>query len=225
VDIDFPVVYRALAGLEALAQAAGRCNRSMKLAKPGQFIVYRAGKREEGCDEIRESKPPQGMPRLGMEVALTEYFAHGLPDLHNPELFPAYSRRVLAIRDLDVPGIRTLEAAWDFEEVAARFRMIDDEARLSVVAPYGDAPQRILELRDGGPTRESFRALQRYTVSIRQPVFDALFRSGWIEPVMPSDATQDTTLWCVREGDPSPYDERFGFANREAEVRLRPLQV
>lgn len=58
VDLDFPVVFRALAGLDALAQAAGRCNREGKQKELGRLVVFRA-----------PTKPPQGVLATAHDVA------------------------------------------------------------------------------------------------------------------------------------------------------------
>ena len=226
IDLDFPVVYRALAGLETLAQAAGRCNRGMKLSHPGRFVVYRAG--TPGMDDapLKESKPPQGTPKLSMEIAWNEYFQHGMPDLSDHSLFPAYTAKVLNLRNTDEKAILDSEQKWNFPQVAKDFRMID-EPKISVLAPYGDCLGYVERLRSKkeGPFRDDFRALQRYAVGVSDSAFREMFASGWVEPVLKAAETPLDTLWYARPGSGSPYHERFGFAGRGSEVKLRLLQV
>ena len=59
VDVDFPVVWRCVAGIESIAQAAGRCNREGKLETAGEVYVFRSEARY---------KPPQELGKF-IEVA------------------------------------------------------------------------------------------------------------------------------------------------------------
>ncbi|MGN6628230.1 MAG: CRISPR-associated helicase Cas3', partial [Tepidisphaeraceae bacterium] len=68
VDLDLPVVYRAMAPLDSLCQAAGRCNRHGLRAAPGEFIVF------DLDDE--KSKYPPGYA-TGVNATLT--WLNGLP--------------------------------------------------------------------------------------------------------------------------------------------------
>jgi CRISPR-associated endonuclease/helicase Cas3 len=58
-----------------------------------------------------------------------------------------------------------------------------EENTFNVVAPYKSGPELVETLRRDGPTREGFRALQRFTPGMREQQFNALYAGGWLEPV------------------------------------------
>lgn len=172
VDVDFPVVYRAMAGLESLAQSAGRCNRNGRLPDLGDFYVFEA-----------PTEPPQDL-RTARDVA-RGMLLNGHPDLLAPATFIDYFARLHAAKGnlLDLHGIQALRAALKFEQVADATRLVDSPAE-SIFVPWGqEGREAIAALRQWGPSRRSLRALQPFTVGAFPNQVKALQASGALEPV------------------------------------------
>jgi CRISPR-associated endonuclease/helicase Cas3 len=178
VDLDFPLVLRALGPLDGIIQAAGRCNREGRLEQ-GHVIVFRP---EQGGT-------PQGVYRTatGITGAL---LGSGNLDPDDPATSRKYFERLFKTIESDREGIQKLRAGLDYPEVARRFRMIEDDTE-SVVVPYGSTDeqarvQRLLDqLRRGSPqTRLLLRHLQPYLVSVRARETDRYRRQGLLTPVM-----------------------------------------
>ena len=189
VDIDFPVVFRAMAGLESLAQSAGRCNRE-GLQSKGDFFVYEA-----------PTAPPKSL-RLHKDVAQTMLDAEPDLDIFQPTTFRRYFDRLYAHKDLDLPGIQSMRAALRFEATAEAFRMID-QATTTIFVPFDDRARAVLkELRFAGPSRDRLRCLQRYGVAVYPHQFKSLQAEGAVEEI-------HSGLWALCS-DPN-YDKHFGL--------------
>lgn len=173
VDIDFPVVYRALAGLDSLVQSGGRCNREGLLPEPGELIVFRA-----------PTEPPPGILRQGlgkMEMLLKEH-GHELK-ITDPELVAHYFRILYGGAVRDLKGIQANRLNLAFETVAQDFRMIDDAWQVAVLVPWGDAEERLEALRRKGPSRAAFRRLQPFFVNVNKKKAIAAQQAGLLEEV------------------------------------------
>ncbi|APW45304.1 CRISPR-associated helicase/endonuclease Cas3 [Rhodoferax antarcticus] len=177
VDIDFPVVYRALAGLDSIAQAAGRCNREGRLNGKGRVVVF-----------VPPEKPPLGHLRKGADACISTLRGQA----HDPlarALFDRYFKEFYHSVDLDAKEVvkkltindrRTLSV--QFRTAAEAFHLIEDEDAATVVVRYAcvadELDMLLATLAVKGPKRWLMRKLQRYTVSIRKRVADKMLEQG-----------------------------------------------
>ncbi|MBK6789805.1 MAG: CRISPR-associated endonuclease Cas3'' [Betaproteobacteria bacterium] len=203
VDIDFPVVFRALTGLDAIAQAAGRCNREGRLgARGGRVEVF--------------VRPIPAMLAALVRAALATRAVLGdaRPEALRPELFSDYFKHWYAQFSTDEKKVLPmLRASPDFDlrlrSAARAYRLIDDQDQVAVVVPYtpdGGADPRhglaLAALRAGTAERWHLRVLQRSVVQARQrEVLAGLARGDFSEPV---------PGWFVLN-DEQRYSRRFGL--------------
>jgi CRISPR-associated endonuclease/helicase Cas3 len=196
VDVDFPVVYRALGGVDSLAQAAGRCNREGRMAGVGEFHVF-----------VGPSEPPRGVLLKGADL-VGGYVREGEVDLFAPDLPARYFQDLTSVVDTASP-IPALEKRLNFPEVARLFRMIDDEGT-PVIAPFGDWRKAVDAVRIA-PGIATFRRLQAYTVSLDQGWLQQLQAKGALEPLLPGSEES----WIVRPRYEAVYSDRFGYGGEE----------
>jgi CRISPR-associated endonuclease/helicase Cas3 len=198
VDVDFPVVYRALAGLDSVAQAAGRCDREGRLTEAagepgGRVVVFRA-----------PTDPPPGILRTGLQVAESLLKIHGgSVDLSDPAIFQTYFRMLYGNCDTDREGVQTERATLNFANVAQKFKLIEDGYTTPVVVPWGDAAARLAAYRRE-PGRETLRGLQPFVVQITPQEVRWLGELGGLESVQED-------LWTLSPLGAKLYDERFGL--------------
>lgn len=180
VDLDFPLVLRALGPLDGIIQAAGRCNREGRLTQ-GRVVVFRP----EG------GGMPKGSYRTGVDI--TEAMLRSGPiDMDDPTTAVQYFWRLFPVLGTDREGIQELRASLNYPEVARRFRMIDDDTVGVVITNFGSPEQRsdvknnIEELRSGTPrARHLLRRLQPYTVSMYRRQVPAMDNAGLLWEVTP----------------------------------------
>jgi CRISPR-associated endonuclease/helicase Cas3 len=184
VDLDFPVVFRALAGLDSIAQAAGRCNREGLLEK-GEVRLF-----------VPPSKTPRGYLAQAAEITkrLLSANAGGDP-LALPE-FTKFFKELYWLRGdrLDAHGILVDLAAdpqlrFSFRTAADKFAIIDDRLSVPIAVQYEEGIQLLDRIGQRGLDRMLRRQLQRYIVTVPQWVFTGLVNAGQVEEIA-------TGLWA-----------------------------
>ncbi len=172
VDVDFPVVYRALAGLDSIAQAAGRCNRNGKLGRLGSTYIFTPESDEESERRaeayFREtaqitSRVMECHDDLLGEEAIRHYF-----DLYYYSQKERWDSQCILARENMRLGDKHYPFIFNFKTIAEKFQLIDDWQQ-PVIIPFDEKAEALIdELRNEHIplNRHLLRGLQRYTVQI-----------------------------------------------------------
>ncbi|KAA5838425.1 CRISPR-associated helicase Cas3' [Saccharopolyspora hirsuta] len=215
VDVDFPVVYRAMAPAESLQQAAGRANREAKLPELGKVVIF----------DAHDMSAPAGYT-IGTGATRT-HFGPRPGGAVDPDDLPTLSKyyRTLFQRSNTDEGARSVEiqrnrAKFDFEAVTdgplrrshdgqgafrdreLAFRMLDDETISVVATGYAQQAADLMDQLRADPEHAGhwLRKLQPFLVSLPRRVLN--------DPGVADLCTQivgDLHEWC------GAYDTGYGI--------------
>lgn len=181
VDVDFPLVMRAEAGLDSVAQAAGRCNREGKRPSENSFVWIFA-------PEDKWKAPPELAAQAAVMRLTADEFSD---DLLSTQAVAAYFAELYQLKGSELDNKKILKMHNDtrqsldfpFQTIADKFRMIESHMQPVIIPFDNEAENLISSLHYADHIGGLLRKLQPYTVQIPEKALAALYKAGRIEPI------------------------------------------
>lgn len=159
VDFDFPVVFRAMAPLEAVIQSAGRCNREGNLGDLGGKVFL--FKLQDG------SMPDKTYAACAGHAE--ELIKQDINQLQGHTIFNKYYVQVIHLYvDPDKYGINEARKQFNFETVNDAYHIIENATEGLFVYNYSDESRQLLHSLEHKEflSRNDYRKMQTYTVQV-----------------------------------------------------------
>lgn len=235
VDIDFGAVIRSLAGLDSIAQSAGRCNRHGLREQLGKVWVINP--KDENLDQLIDIRIGRDLAHrifddiksgikqdcIGL-CSIRRYFKFYYQTREKEMDYPISSASsigrddtlydLLSQNPLSTNAYQATQQKapsillrQSFRSAAREFCVIDSPTR-NVIVPYGEGSEIITSLCSASELERQAKLLrraQRYSVSLFSHQFDKLLRSGAIREVQAGSA--------IYYLDRQYYSDEFGWSD------------
>lgn len=234
VDISFQTVIRSLAGIDSIAQAAGRCNRHAEMEKGMVYIIH-------AKDEVLTKLPEL---QLGQEVTEEDILSRHqfANDLLSPDAIQTYfdyylskAKRTIKLTDknLEVELIDLLNLSTKYfdgipqgqsknlmrtmyKTVESNFQVIEAPTT-AILVPYGDGKEIISRLNEEIDSYEELndyiKKAQQFSVNVYHHTLRHLANEDLIVPLY------NESIYALKDG---AYDDQYGL-ELEGDGSLQPL--
>ena len=207
VDIDLPIVYRAMSGLDSIVQAGGRCNREGKRPAPGEVYVFSLSDGSRAFGAIAQG---QNATRF----LLDNDKEHTRPSMPLELIEAYYDRYYTSIKSFDEKDIKEdlyseecEDWEFDFEKASIKFKLIED-AGCELFVPYGRGKELLegLQKQTLYLNHRTMRELQQYHVSVHDKEYKELKEARLLSKIIVDKETGKSILVL----EPQGYDEALG---------------
>ena len=183
VDVDFPVVYRSMAGIDSIVQAGGRCNRENNL-EVGIINIFEP-------ESIFTKNMPSSIKR---PIEVAKSIMTRFEDILSPEAIKSYFEELYNFEGeegLDINNIfKELEKGaegcnfnFNFKQVANKFKLINENTIPVIVEFDNESKTLINTLRFIEKYKSILRAIQPYTVNVYEDEFNKMNGANMIEVI------------------------------------------
>ncbi len=228
VDVDFATVIRFLAGLDSIAQAAGRCNRNGRCKKSTVHILNPENEPVEQLIDIKVGKEAarrvldEGFENLVAPEAISQYFNYYFYDRAKEMSYPVSAKQIGRDDDLlNLLSCNNRNIGWNpntlllqhsFMTAGKAFKAIDSPT-YAVIVPHGEEGKaliaelcRVAKEFEVTRYRQLLKEAQQYSVNVFPNVWKRLLDEGSVNETQHGEG--------IYHLDSRYYSEEFGLSEK-----------
>ncbi len=156
VDVDFPVVYRELNGIDSIIQAGGRCNREGK-NKISKVYIFKIEGNKYTHLPTQVAEGILYKQDINSKEAITQYFK---------ELYYVKNEQLDKEKILEDIKEEARNMAFSFKTIANKFRLIESYEGEMIIIPNAEIEEEIQSLQYGNISKKLVRKLALYSVNV-----------------------------------------------------------
>lgn len=175
VDLDFQSVYRELAGVDSMIQAAGRCNREgLRPAKESKVYIFRFEEKETVLGQRQQIDVANSVIADGRDISDMESITRYFEMLYHIKRDSLDKKKILD---------EFRNKRYNFAKVGKEFKLIEQTTKTIFINYESEANEILCLLKERGGTRAGMRKASQYCITVYENEFDKLYGVGAIQPV------------------------------------------